>query len=241
MDDRGYLSHCMTDGDVESLARARWLRRKALLTSLSFEAALVGLLLLWPLMSPDGLGRPLEVPPLPPLRFTPAAAVEPALSNSAEPGVQIPVTFSSHPINSAHPQAVPGDAPSTDELGPGFGPPLIGIPIDRGGNPTIAPPWAPRESKPPRISVGVMDGSLIHRVEPEYPMIAKTMHLSGTVRMHAIIGADGTVRELQILSGNPILAKAARAAVEQWRYEPTLLGSQPVEVETYVTVNFVLE
>ena len=91
------------------------------------------------------------------------------------------------------------------------------------------------------MSEGVMEAALIHKVQPEYPAIAKTMGLSGIVRLRAIIGKDGTVRELQLLSGNPILAQSAVAAVREWRYQPTRLSGETVEVETYVTVNFILE
>jgi protein TonB len=86
-----------------------------------------------------------------------------------------------------------------------------------------------------------MDGSLIHRVEPDYPRIAIITRLSGTVVLRATIGTDGEVHGIEVLSGNPILAEAARAAVRQWRYRPTLLDGQPVEVETQITVNFVLQ
>jgi protein TonB len=85
-----------------------------------------------------------------------------------------------------------------------------------------------------------MEGALIHRVEPIYPMIARNMRLSGTVRLRAVIATDGSVQNLEVLSGSEILARAARQAVEQWRYRPTLLSGVPVEVETYITVTFVL-
>lgn len=85
-----------------------------------------------------------------------------------------------------------------------------------------------------------MAGSLIRRVDPQYPEIAKAIHLSGTVRLRAIVGTDGRVQNLEVLSGNPILANAAVAAVRQWRYRPTLLSGTAVEVETFITVNFVL-
>lgn len=85
-----------------------------------------------------------------------------------------------------------------------------------------------------------MQGQLVRQVQPRYPEIARDMHLAGTVRLEAIIGTDGTVRSLNLLSGNPILARAAVDAVHQWRYRPTLLNGAPVEVETYITVNFVL-
>lgn len=85
-----------------------------------------------------------------------------------------------------------------------------------------------------------MAGDLVHRVQPSYPEIARAMHLSGTVRLEAVIGPDGTVRNLVVLSGSPILARAAVEAVREWRYRPTLLDRALVEVETYITVNFIL-
>jgi protein TonB len=86
-----------------------------------------------------------------------------------------------------------------------------------------------------------MEASLIHRVQPAYPAIARFNHISGSVVLHAIIGTDGTIQQLQVESGNAILAAAAVAAVGEWRYRPTLLSGNPVEVDTYITVNFVLE
>lgn len=86
-----------------------------------------------------------------------------------------------------------------------------------------------------------MDAMLIEKVQPDYPLIAKAMHLAGTVRLHAIIGTDGHVRELRVVEGNPILAGAALAAARQWRYRPTMFGKEPVEVETNIVVNFVLQ
>src|ERR1700751_573234 len=94
--------------------------------------------------------------------------------------------------------------------------------------------------RPTRMSEGVMAAMLVNRVEPQYPAIAREAHISGVVHLYAIIGKDGTVRELQIVDGNPLLARAAKAAVQNWRYQPTRLNGEPVEVETYVTVNFVL-
>jgi protein TonB len=91
-----------------------------------------------------------------------------------------------------------------------------------------------------RRSGEVMAAMLVHRVEPQYPAIAKAAHISGVVHLRAIIGKDGSVRELEVVDGNPLLAQAARIAVQNWRYQPTRLNGEPVEVETYVTVNFIL-
>jgi protein TonB len=87
----------------------------------------------------------------------------------------------------------------------------------------------------------VMAAALVYKVQPQYPVIAVNMHLAGTVYLRAIISTDGSVRQLEVISGNPILATPALQAVRRWRYQPTRLNGEPVEVETFITVNFVLE
>ena len=82
--------------------------------------------------------------------------------------------------------------------------------------------------------------SLINKVTPLYPPIAKTAHVSGTVVLHAIISKDGTIQELQYVSGPPLLMKAAMDAVKEWRYKPTMLNGEPVEVDTTIDVVFTL-
>ena len=89
-----------------------------------------------------------------------------------------------------------------------------------------------------RVSPGVIKGLLIHRVEPVYPPLAQQARIQGAVVLTAIIDKDGNVERLQLVSGHPLLAPAAIEAVKQWRYKPFLLGGQPLEVETTVTVNF---
>ena len=81
---------------------------------------------------------------------------------------------------------------------------------------------------------------LISRVQPVYPSLAIQARIQGNVVLHAIIGREGEVSELQVLSGHPLLVNAALDAVRQWRYSPTLLNGQAVEVETTITVSFVL-
>jgi protein TonB len=77
-------------------------------------------------------------------------------------------------------------------------------------------------------------------VLPVYPAIAKTAHVSGTVMLHAIIAKDGTIQELQYISGPALLMRAAMDAVHEWRYQPTQLNGQPVEVDTTIQVVFSL-
>ncbi len=102
------------------------------------------------------------------------------------------------------------------------------------------PPPPPRPKAPLRVGGNVMEASVIRKVLPVYPQIAKTAHISGTVVLHAIIGTDGTVQDLQYVSGPPLLMRAALDAVRQWRYRPTLLNGEPVQVDTTISVLFSL-
>jgi protein TonB len=86
----------------------------------------------------------------------------------------------------------------------------------------------------------VQAASLVRKVEPIYPPIAKTAHISGTVVLHAIIGKDGSVQNLEYVSGPPLLMKNAMDAIKQWRYKPTMLNGEPVEVDTTISVVFSL-
>lgn len=109
------------------------------------------------------------------------------------------------------------------------------------GNEVRAMPVAPpAPSAPPTRVSHMMEGNLIHRVQPEYPALARQAHIQGAVVLRAVISREGKIENLQTLSGHPMLVPAAIAAVRQWRYRPYLLNDQPVEVETTVTVNFVL-
>lgn len=85
-----------------------------------------------------------------------------------------------------------------------------------------------------------MEGNLIHRVQPEYPQLARQARIQGTVVLRAIISREGRIENLQVLSGHPLLVPAALDAVRQWRYRPYSLNDEPVEVETQITVNFTL-
>lgn len=98
-------------------------------------------------------------------------------------------------------------------------------------------------SKPKALQVGanVEAAQLIRQVAPVYPPIAKTAHISGTVVLHAIIGKDGTVEDLQYVSGHPLLLKSAMDAVRQWQYKPTLLMGEPVRVDTTISVIYQLD
>ena len=86
----------------------------------------------------------------------------------------------------------------------------------------------------------IMEGNLIYKVQPEYPSLARQARVQGTVVLQAVISREGSIENLQVLSGHPLLVPSALAAVRQWRYRPYFLNGEPVEVETQVTLNFVL-
>jgi len=115
---------------------------------------------------------------------------------------------------------------------------VLGGVIGGAGN---APPPPPKAT-PKRVTVGgnVQAARLVNRVQPVYPPLARQTRISGTVKLHAIIGKGGNVEQLQVVSGHPLLVQSALDAVRQWRYQPTLLNGDPVEVDTEIDVIFSL-
>jgi protein TonB len=107
--------------------------------------------------------------------------------------------------------------------------------------PTPAPP--PHQPSPPRVKIssGVTEGFLIHKVQPVYPPIARVARVEGTVVLAALIARDGSIEQLRVLSGPPLLVSAAVDAVRQWRYRPYMLSNEAVEVETQIRINFRLQ
>ena len=135
----------------------------------------------------------------------------------------------------------PGGIPFGELLSPGAAPP----PLPPPPAPTPPPPPPdpdPVPTTPVRRSQGVVQSNLIHTVQPIYPRLAIVTRTQGTVILEAVITREGTIDKsrLRVLTGNPLLNSAAIEAVQQWRYRPTLLSGQPVEVLTTITVNFTL-
>lgn len=132
------------------------------------------------------------------------------------------------------PYGVPGSNVITDIVSqaPRFTPPPPPPPVKE----------APKTVVPKRITVGgnVQQAMLISQPRPAYPALAKQARISGTVRFTAVIGRDGAIANLTLVSGHPLLVQAAQDAVKQWRYRPTLLNGEPVEVLTQIDVNFTL-
>ena len=104
------------------------------------------------------------------------------------------------------------------------------------------PPPPPKPQAPKRIRVGgqVESARLIFQPKPDYPPLAKMARIQGTVRLDAVISKDGTIQDLKVISGHPLLVRAALEAVQRWRYQPTMLNGDAVEVATEIDVNFTL-
>ncbi len=131
------------------------------------------------------------------------------------------------------------------------GPPPQGLPICThdcgtipggipGGTNLLAMPTLATKPVGPLHLSNLVPGQIIRRVQPAYPHLATVTRTQGAVVLHAIISREGTIEQLQVLSGHPLLDQAALDAVKQWRFRPYILNGQPIEVETEITVNFIL-
>jgi len=105
----------------------------------------------------------------------------------------------------------------------------------------VAPP-PPKPAAPTRVKQGgnVTAASILNQTRPVYPALARQARIQGNVVLHAIIDKDGKVAQLEVISGHPLLVQSALDAVKQWRYKPTLLNGDPVEVDTTITVTFTM-
>ena len=217
-------------------------RRWTAVVSFTFQASALAVAFVLPLLYPQSLPeafahRPIFAPISSLVIGDTTANTHPGSSH----GVSVPhdTIFVVH--NSGFHFTRPGsDIGPSDEfpnLPPGLTPNAVlpGPPI---GN--VLPPIVhPTVQPPPRVSRS-MQGYLIHRVEPAYPNIAKTAGVQGAVLIKALISTEGRIEQAQVVSGSPLLAKAALEAIQQWRYRPYYLNDRAVEVETEITVNFVL-
>ena len=102
----------------------------------------------------------------------------------------------------------------------------------------LAPPAPDFPVKSIRVGANVQQANLVSQEKPVYPPLAKAARVQGTVRFDATIGPDGTVQNLHVIEGPPLLVQAAMEAVQKWVYKPTLLNQKPVEVDAPITVNF---
>ena len=216
------------------------------------EAVLLGGLVIVPLIHTQGLGL-IELakicilvgpPPAPPPAGSRTSGAKPRVAPSRGP-MQIPPVIPSR-IPVIIEEAEPFDNPGPDL---GFVPGGIPSGVPGGFPPGILAPSRPAPFLPPtpaqasklvRIHVGgqVEAARAIFQPAPEYPPLAKMARIQGVVRLEAVISVDGTIQNLKLISGPPLLVRAAIDAVARWRYQPTLLNGEPVEVLTEIDVNF---
>jgi protein TonB len=216
------------------------------------QVGIVLVMILIPLIYTEALPKQmlttfLVAPPPPPPPPPPAAAIQRIVKPVArliQSGKMMAPTVIPKKVEMIKEEELPPDVGAVGVVGgvPGgiaggsAGGVLGGI-IGGSGSNLPPPPKAPS-----RIRVGgnVQAASLLHQVMPAYPPIAKTAHISGTVVLHAIIAKDGSVQQLEYISGPPLLMKSAMDAVREWRYKPTLLNGEPVEIDTTISVVFTI-
>jgi periplasmic protein TonB len=240
---------------VESVAsKQRTNRRWTVIVSAALQSACLLVVILVPLVYTHALpigvfSRTPVVPYLvpPPVQVTQVHVVSAPTQSGGDLRFHAPSLSMSGPASPGRHRIDFGDSLSTPPeqvgdngpyiSGPAVGPPVLG-PAGPSGPP--APP-APDNSHR-RISQGgqVEAARIISRPDPIYPEWARRAGIQGDVVLHAIIGTDGRILELHAVSGNPLLVRPALDAVQQWRYQPTLLNGEPVEVETTITVSFII-
>jgi protein TonB len=230
-------------------------RAGALATSLMAQIAAAGVLIIAPLLYNEVLPsfRPLSaLPPYLVLKPLPQDTVRASSDSRPSQMSPSPVRVFRAPtqINKldTSPTMIQGEPELTvaGPVGPPGGVDLSGIfsPTEfaRVAPAPVAKPVVatPKPSTPIRVSEGASLANLIHKVVPVYPPLARQARVSGTVRLQGIIAKDGTIQQLQVLSGHPMLTRAALDAVRQWVYRPMLLNGDPVEVITGIDVIFTL-
>jgi periplasmic protein TonB len=237
----GSLQSCLVEGDPEQRARERRVRRKALISSVLLQASFLAGLLLVPLFAkPAHLERPI-VTPIPPYRHVPARAENMQRPQSIYRRICV-VCFNSRPASltaTSRPEPSQPADPLDNSSGDGF--PVVpcagsGCIDIRTEGPRPPVPNEPRREKPRVVHTQISAAMLIHRVEPVYPTLPKQLGRSGRVELRAVIATDGTIQSLQVVSGDPLFYQSAMDAVRQWRYRPTVLNGESVEIDTFISV-----
>ena len=246
----GSLRGCLVEGDAEQRIRERRVRRRALTISIVLQSAVLAALILVPLFSKTpriALAYATPVPPYSPYRSASHNSGAPHAPNGPKnvchicAPINIPSTIATHDLPSTSDGA---DQTPPEGLGPGIpGAPNGLIPVFDPTQKVRPPERTDREvTQPRRLRFTQLDPAmLIHRVEPIYPPLARQTHREGRVELRAIIGTDGRIRSLQIVAGDPLFEQSAVEAVQQWRYKPTILNGQPVEIDTSIMVIYSMQ
>ena len=237
------------DSLIESGNRLKTKRGRTTAFAVVLQVGIIIILILIPLMFTEALPKAmtmtfLAAPPPPPPPPPPAAPVKvikvvetDVVNNQLRTPTKIPKKVEMIKEEEAPPPqagvvgGVPGGVPGGSMGG------VMGSII--GGTPTAIPKVATPQRI--RVSAGVTQGLKIKNVNPVYPQMAKIARVQGPVVLSAIIGKDGSIQNLHVIStASPLLNQAAMDAVKEWRYRPYILNGEPVEVDTQITVNFTL-
>lgn len=238
------------DSLIESGNKLKTKRLSTTILSFTLQVFLICILILIPLIYTDALPKqqlmtflvapPPPPPPPPPPAAAPVKVVKIAsemVNGQLRTPTKIPQKIQMIKEEEQPPDlggGVPGGVPGGIPGGSAGG--VIG------GILSSQPVAVPKVATPQRVRVsqGVSNGLLIKKVQPSYPPLARQARIQGQVVLHAEISKEGTIQNLQLISGHAMLAPAAIEAVKQWRYKPYLLNGEPVAVETEVIVNFSL-
>jgi protein TonB len=248
----GFFSNVLLEVDSTERRRRKW----SAFSSLMLQSLMLAGLLIIPLLFTEALPKaqlltflvapPPPPPPPPPAAPAPAQVIRRVESNMTDGRLRTPTRIPEKVQmireEEAPPQlnygggvvgGVEGGIPG-GQLGG-----VIGGIISSTSHVSVVPKLAaPVIPKRVRVSSGVVAGMVINKIEPAYPVIAKAARIQGDVVLTAIISKRGTVENVQVESGHPLLVKAALDAVQQWRYRPFVVSGEPVEVETKIVVTF---
>jgi protein TonB len=241
------------DSLIESGGKLRTRRGATTLFSFVLQVVLVGILVILPLVFTEALPKqqlmtflvapPPPPPPPPPPAATPIKTVKVVQTDIINGQLRTPTKIPEKVQMIKEEEAPPPVMSASGVVGgvPG------GVPGGQmggviGGIISSTPVAVPKVAAPQRVRVsqGVSQGLLIRKVQPTYPPLARQARIQGTVVLQAEISKEGTIENLRLISGHPMLAPAAIEAVKQWRYRPYMLNGEPVAVETTVMVNFTL-
>jgi protein TonB len=222
------------------------------MVSFLFQVMLIGLLVLVPLLFTEALPKtqlmtflvapPPPPPPPPPPAAAPIKVVKQIQTDIINGQLRTPTKIPEK-VQMIKEEEAPPPMASTGVVGgvPGGVPggSMGGVMGSILGSTPVA---VPRVATPQRVRVsqGVTSGLLIRKIQPAYPPLARQARIQGNVLLQAEISKEGTIENLRLISGHPMLAPAAIEAVKQWKYKPYILNGEPVEVDTQITVIFSL-
>jgi protein TonB len=241
------------DSLIESGGKLKTKRGATTALSFVLQVLLIGLLVLIPLLFTEALPKtqlmtflvapPPPPPPPPPPAAAPVKVVKQIQTDIVNGQLRTPTKIPEKVQMIKEEEAPP---PMNSMAGVVGGVPG-GVPGGQmggviGGIINSTPMSVPKIATPQRVRVsqGVTQGLLLRKVQPAYPPLARQARIQGSVLLQAEISKDGSIENLHLISGHPMLAPAAIEAVKQWKYRPYILNGEPVEVDTQITVIFSL-